>query len=125
MSKSPAVIAAIGISGCLALSLVMREFLEVQHELERDPIALELEARFPRRLIRPVRVSSQEKEGRLVVYVDLKVIAGLRKDRFVGPAGRVAWDLRLGDENEPDEVIVRVTDDGEGKTLTAIAPRPR
>ena len=96
VSKSPVVIAVIGIGGCVALSLMMRTALNIRHEQERDPLEHRLETHFGRRLTAPVRVSTEERDGKSRLVVELCVIAGLRKDRIVETAGRLAWASRLG-----------------------------
>lgn len=125
MSKSPAVIGAMGLAGCLALSMIMRSALQVQQRQQRDPLEAELETRFGSRLSAPPVVSETEREGRRRVVVELSVLAGLKKERFVAAAGRLVWERRRGSASEPAEVEVVVTDDGDGERVAGLVPRPR
>jgi len=124
VSKSPAVIGAIGFAGCVALSLMLREVLEVQTKESRDPLELALESHFSARLAGRARVSERVAEGRLTLVLELRVLAGLQKRRLVMAAGRLAWQHRSGTEEQPHEVEVIVTDDGDGESMSATVPRP-
>jgi hypothetical protein len=125
VSKSPIVIAVIGLAGCVAMSLMMRHLLSAHQEQSREPLELALERRFSGRLAGPARVLERVANGRMSLVLELRVLAGMRKDRFVDKAGLMAWEYRRGCVDEPHEVEVIITDDGDGEPMAATVPRPR
>ncbi|MCR9246062.1 MAG: hypothetical protein NXI31_13605 [bacterium] len=128
MSKSPAIIATLGLGGCVALSLVMRTALEAQQEQQRHPLEHAFEREFDRRLAAPVEVSERRVGGRRRLVVELCIHAGLRKDRVLRSAGRSAWSHFSGTsaaDGAPAEIEIVVTDDGIGDTVAEVFPPPR
>ncbi len=124
VSKSPVIVGAIGLAGCVALSFMMRSALSVQQQRQRDPLADELEARFGRRLDGPVEVGRRLVDGKNRLVIQLRVHAGLRKSRFVKPAGITAWNRKLGAGELPDEIEVEVVTLEPRETVSRLVDPP-
>ncbi|MCA8976501.1 MAG: hypothetical protein KDC98_17405 [Planctomycetes bacterium] len=124
MSKSILAIGAIGLGGCVVLSVLLRQALEAQGQALASPIAKGLEQQFGRRLAGPVRVSTESEQGRSRIAVRMCVLAGLQKERIATEAGLFVWNRTHGTEGAPDQVVVTVFDDGDGLTTTRTVPRP-
>ncbi len=124
MTKSLVAIGSIGLGGCVVLSMLMQRALTVQEALSAHPLQTTLVERFSRRLVGPPMVAVEQTDRGERLSVRLCVLAGLRKARIVEAVGALAWNQLRGGENVPVEIVVSVTDDGEGRTLTRSFPRP-
>ncbi|MFO1030553.1 MAG: hypothetical protein U1F60_05715 [Planctomycetota bacterium] len=69
MSKSPMVIAGLGVAACALLSLMMKQAVSLSSERAKVPYAEALEARFGPRLAAPLRIRDEHTDegARLVV----------------------------------------------------------
>ena len=124
MAKSPVVIAVMGIGACAALSLLMQQALRARQESRVDPLQRDVERQFARQLVGGVSVREDQVDGRRQIAVEVAVIAGLRKEPIADAIGALVWEKSRETERVPDEVVVAVGDDGEGRILTRAVRRP-
>ncbi len=122
MRKSIFVIGGLGLGGCLALSLGLRELLAVQQERQRSPLASLLEGHFSRRLVGRVHVQWVDANGRQQLEARLAVFSGLRKEPIAEAAGELLWLNAANHGRRPDSVVVRVEDDDGGVPFVMDVP---
>ncbi len=91
MSKSIYVVGAIGLGGCLVLSLMMQHLLKVQGERARPKVAIEVEEDFADHLAGFVEVSTLDVDGERTLCLRLPVKQGVAVEPLARAAADVLW----------------------------------
>lgn len=125
MAKSPFVVLGIGVAGCLALALMLRQVVDLRGERERSPYAALLEQRFAAELEGPVRVRIVKVAGRTCCRVQVAVGDGVDGKRLAEQLGAEVWLATMRGGEAPDDVAVELTNRRWGQPLVASVPRPR
>ncbi|MBZ0153773.1 MAG: hypothetical protein K8J09_19775 [Planctomycetes bacterium] len=125
MAKSPFVVLGIGVAGCLALALMLRQVVDLRGVRERSPYAALLEQRFAAELEGPVRVRIVKVAGRTCCRVFVAVGDGVDGKRLAEQLGTEVWLATMRGGEAPDDVAVELTSPRWGQPLVASVPRPR
>lgn len=91
MSKSIYVVGAIGLGGCLVLSLMMQHLLKVQGDRARPKVALEIEEDFADHLAGFVEVATLDVDGERTMCLRLPVKPGVAADPLARAAADLLW----------------------------------
>ncbi len=91
MSKSIYVVGAIGLGGCLVLSLMMQHLLKVHGERARPKVAIELEEDLADHLAGAVEATSLEVDGERTLCLRLPVKQGVATEPLARAAADLLW----------------------------------
>ena len=123
--KSIYAIAGLGIVGCVMLSLMMKNLVQIQQHRPASPQLLQLlEAKFAAQLVTPLQLREESANGRVRLVASACVTAGLKKDRFAETVGSTIWQQVSGPETKTTEVEVLVSDERGGTAVSFVFPRP-
>jgi len=121
--KSALIIAMLGIAGCLLLSLVMKQALEIDVERRQLPFQPALAARFGPQLTGPLQVREESTDGGLWLLASGCVRDGVAAEPLARAIGADLWlhALRGGSRATAARVVLR----GEGSSQLVSIPVPR
>lgn len=125
VAKSPFVVLGIGVAGCLALALMLRQVVDLRGQRERSPYAVLLQQRFAAELDGPVRVRVVKVAGRTSCRVLAAVGDGVDGKRLAEAIGAEVWLATMRSGEAPDDVAVELSNARWGQPLVASVPRPR
>lgn len=91
MSKSPLVIAGIGIVACALLSLTMKQALSLSSERAKVPYAEALEARFAQQLAAPLQIRDERTDTGVRLVVLARFAAGVDAAKTAAAIGAEVW----------------------------------
>jgi len=123
--KSIYAIAGLGIAGCIMLSLMMKNLVQMQQHRSASPQLQQLlEAKFAAQLVTPLQLREETLNGRVRIVAAACVTAGLKKDRFAETLGATIWQQVSGSDTKTQEVEVLVGDERGGTAVSFVFPRP-
>lgn len=108
MSKSIYVVGAIGLIGCVALSLMMQHLLKVKGDRARPAMALEIEEELADCLRGPVEVATLEVDGERTLCIRLPVKAGVPGDNLARGASDLLWKRSTSWREQPERLRLEV-----------------
>jgi hypothetical protein len=123
VSKSPLVIGAIGLGGCLLLGLLMKQAVQQQQAERTAPRVGALAAQFGARLVGPLALR-EEIEGELRrAVVHGRAAAGQDRRELAAEIGAAAWAL-FDARTLPDELRVTLRAEDRDEAVSRTVPRP-
>lgn len=123
--KSIYAIAGLGIAGCIMLSLMMKNLVQMQQHRSASPQLQQLlEAKFGAQLVTPLQLHEESVNGRVRLMASACVTAALKKDRFAETVASTIWQQLSSADTKTKEVEVVVSDERGGTAVTFVFDRP-
>ncbi|MBL8735335.1 MAG: hypothetical protein JNL12_02795 [Planctomycetes bacterium] len=91
MSKSPMVIAGLGIAACALLSLMMKQAISLTSERAKVPYAEALEARFGQKLAAPLQIRDEQTDAGARLVVLARFEPGVDAAQTAAAIGAEVW----------------------------------
>ena len=120
MSKNVYIVGAIGVAGCLMLSLMMQHLLKVQKERSHSPVAEELEEACADHLVGAIEVQTRTVDGEQTMIVRMTARDGDKAEGLARTASDLIWRRAYKWSDAPDRLRVEVAR-GPGDKAPAVA----
>jgi hypothetical protein len=119
VSKSPLVIAALGVGACVALSLMMQQLTSFEADRGVAPYLAAVERKFADRLVGPLRLREELAAGQPRLVVQARLRDGLEPARLAEELGAEVWRhaVLAGSKAASLRIVVRPATE-----RTAVAP---
>lgn len=125
VAKSPLVVLAIGIAGCLLLALMLREAVGLREERERPPGAELVEQRFAAQLAGRVRFQSHKEGDGVRRVLTAPVRDGVDRRRLPKAIGTELWLALLRSGAPTGTLEVRLENPNWSEPVVVVVPPPR
>jgi hypothetical protein len=124
--KSALIIAALGVGGCVLLSMVMQKAVAIDTERRQLPFVPALAARFGPQLAGPLRVREEPLAGGLELAVSACVRDGIAAEPLARAIGAELWllALRAGSRAQAARVVLRGEDGAQLVSMPVRRPGP-
>lgn len=113
VSKSIYVVGAIGLGGCLVLSLMMQHLLKVKGDRTRPAVALELEEELSDHLRGMVDFATLDVDGERTWCIRLPTKKGVPSDSLARAASDLLWRRAPSWGEAPERLRLEVTAEGD------------
>ena len=113
VSKSIYVVGAIGLGGCLVLSLMMQHLLKVQGDRTRPAVALEFEEELSDHLRGQVDFATLDVDGERTWCIRLPTKKGVPSDSLARAASDLLWRRAPSWPEAPERLRLEVTAEGD------------
>lgn len=113
VSKSIYVVGAIGLGGCLVLSLMMQHLLKVKGDRTRPAVALELEEELSDHLRGTVDFATLDVDGERTWCLRLPTKKGVPSDSLARVASDLLWRRASSWPEVPERLRLEVTAEGD------------
>lgn len=123
MSRTNYILLAFGLVAALALSFMMQHLLRVTKDQKSSPVAQEVFAAFGMRMTAEPKLEVTQVDGRKTAILSFTAFGGIAMGRLAKETGTFLW-RRLGKEEQLEAVLVRCTDELDGKTQVFPIPSP-
>src|SRR5262245_60322528 len=108
VSKNVYIVGAIGVAGCLMLSLMMQHLLKVQNERSHSPVAEELKEACGEHLVGAVEVLTRTVDGEQTMIVRMTARDGDKAEALAHTATDLIWRRAYKWSDSPDRLRVEV-----------------
>ena len=123
MPKSIYVIAILGLGGCIALSLMMKNLVEEKGDRDAHPMAREVQELFGGRLEGNVDLQWEERDGIRFAVLTITPAAGSPRERLAKDMAQYVW-RRLAVEERPERFEVECLGRRDGTREIISVPLP-
>ncbi len=123
--KSLIVISVLGLGACFALSLMMRQVVELDGERREAPFLPALRAKFGPQLAQPLRLREESTPTGARWVATAKVAAEVDGARLAESIGSEVWMHTQRAGTAPNEVLVRLQGEESGAVTTVSVPPPQ
>lgn len=123
MTKTPLAIGAIGVAGCVLLSLIMKQLVAEQSRAEA-PVRRSLEAGFREQIVGRLAVHEEQDGDRVMLVVQGQARADVDRRALADRMVQAAWQL-LPARTAIAQVQVRLRDAVGQQPVAAWSARPR
>ncbi len=124
MSKSIYVVGAIGLIGCVAMSLMMQHLLKVKGERSRPAAVVALEGELADHLSGPIEHQTLEIDGLVTLQVRLRTRAGVEAKALGRAAGEMLWRGVIRWQPAPERILVEVQEAGSAAPVVVESSQP-
>ncbi len=124
MTKTPLAIGAIGVAGCVLLSLMMKQLVGEQQSRGEVPVRRSLEAGFREQIVGRLAVHEEQDGDRVMLVVQGQARADVDRRALADRMVQATWQL-LPAQTAIAQVQVRLRDAVGQEPVAAWSARPR
>lgn len=123
MARSIYVVGAMGVLGCVALSMMMQHLLKVQKDRSSSPLAADLQEMCGHLLAAPPEVRSFLYEGEQTIVIGLVTVDQVDRQKFGKSASELLWRGVYRLREMPERVRVELRTAGR-EDIVVVESRP-